>query len=213
MDKLVILQDSRAYRREKAIRNYKEKLKDYSFLKIVSTISETIGLINEGKQIKTIITHSSDIKKEPEKEKEIKDYCKAEKVDLVYFTGNQNRRWLRKTAIPCASLSADQIYSENLIVFLDNYKKGYQTGYLIFGANYVLNQLLNFRMHLICNLNKYDNTTKVYREMEKLTDITSMLSIIGFPTDSVNFSNVNSNTLLKLLTNKINDIVIYGNRI
>ena len=211
MNKIVILQESRIERQKQAIKDFDEELNKHSFLQKARKISEILKLIKDDScEIKTIIAHSSDIKKEHKKEKQIKDYCKNNGTDLVYFTGNQNQKWIKLNSIPTASLSARQLYSENLVLFLKNFNNNYNLGYLIFGENHQLNQLLNFRMYLNIYISKGNDMNQIYDKLDEKVDIDSILINLNYNSSKENFLNIDLNDLLQDVTKAINDYVIYG---
>lgn len=209
MTKLIILQDSKIPRQIEYFKKINIKIEDYSFLEIVTETKDILDKISN-KPVSTILAHVSDLKKEPKIEHQIIKHCEKNKVDLVYFTGDQNKKRLRMNQYPTASISADELYSGNLILFLNHAERNYNLGYLIFGEHFILNQLLNFRMYLSIIKNSSTKHEEIYDVLEKKVDIDELLKFLSFPTGKSNFHEIVIEKLSLNLTKKINDIVLYS---
>lgn len=85
----------------------------------------------------------------------IKNYCKAQKKPLIFFSGGITSSVFKDLPFPFLHINSKDFYSLNLRLFIDNYKKTQKINLLMlqFGVKWKLSLLLDLRNNIAVALN------------------------------------------------------------
>ena len=105
-------------------------------------------------------------------------HCKKQQKDLVLFTGNQDQSSFSQADHPLLVLGSDELYSEDLVPFLNEYTLGNREHLLevLLGQNWELSLLLNYRQ-LLSKLETEENFEVRIRLEEEINELRKSLDI------------------------------------
>ncbi len=107
----------------------------------------------------------------------LKQYCEESKTPLVLFSGGASN-YYNNAKFENLELNTKDFYSQNLKVFLDEYRKEKHNILMFaYGEKWILNSLLNVLEKTNVFLDKSSDVNIVYKEYENFTKIDTLDSL------------------------------------
>ncbi len=116
--------------------------------------------------------------------KTLDDLCKAQKIDLILFSGGLSQLIYAREKYQSLSLNSKEFYNNHLISFLDKYSQEKSTSLLelVYHSNWKLELLMRHRLLITKENLEEDDYVKVLLEEE----IKQIEKITGISPDKVN---------------------------
>ncbi len=107
----------------------------------------------------------------------IEQHCKQNKTPLVLFSGSLGN-YYNNAQYDYLELNSKDFYSQNLKLFLDEYRKGSENILMLsYGSGWILNTLLNVLEKTNIFLRKNKDSDIIYSEFENFTKINELTNI------------------------------------